>query len=118
MTRNSLEESIRELSTVLRQFATTMKALSGLSGAGANPIAGVAGLIPGGEALGFAMGAMNLLDLFRKGNPEVHLHQEVVINIGEGVISEKVFWDNLVHYHILPGLERGGFIPVRTGGRG
>jgi len=113
-----LDESIRDLSGLLRQFSVMMRALSGLSGSGANPLAGVAGLIPGGQAIGLAMGAMSLVDLFRRSGPEIHLHQEVVINIGEGTISEKAFWDNLVHYHILPGLERNGFIPVRTGGRG
>lgn len=50
--------------------------------------------------------------------PELHMHQEIVINIGEGMISEKAFWDNLVHYYILPGLERKGFIPVKVGGKG
>jgi len=117
MAKNSLEEQIRELSGVLRQLSGMMRALSGLSGAGANPLAGMAGMIPGGQAIGLAMGAMSLFDLFRKAGPELHLHQEIVINIGEGMISEKAFWDNLVHYHILPGLERNGFIPTRVGGK-
>lgn len=118
MAKNSLEENIRELSGVLRQLSWMMRTLSRIAGPGANPLAGVAGVIPGGQAIGLAMDAMSLLDLFRNPGPELHLHQEIVINIGEGMISERAFWDNLVQYHILPGLERSGFIPTRVGGKG
>ncbi len=115
MAKDSLTDQIRELSGVLRQLSATMKALSALSGLGTNPFSS---LVPGGQALSLATGAMSLLDLFRNAGPELHLHQEIVINIGEGQVSEKAFWDNLVHYYILPGLERGGFVPVKVGGRG
>ncbi len=115
MARNSLEDEIREISGVLRQLSATVKALSALTGAGANPLSG---LVPGAQALGVAAGAMGLIELFRSAGPELHLHQEIVINIGEGQVSEKAFWDNLVQYHILPGLERNGFVPVGIKGRG
>ncbi len=49
---------------------------------------------------------------------EIDFHQEIIINIGEGMISEKAFWDNLVHYYILPSLKRGGMIPEPVGGHG
>ncbi|MEO0250407.1 MAG: hypothetical protein ABIN58_12970 [candidate division WOR-3 bacterium] len=115
MTTDSLAEQIRELSGVLRQLSATVKALSAFSGVGTNLLYS---LVPNGQVLSMATGAMNLLELFRNAGPELHFHQEIVINIGEGQVSEKAFWDNLVQYHILPGLERGGFIPVRVGGRG
>ncbi|MGB9590631.1 MAG: hypothetical protein ACP5QG_01735 [candidate division WOR-3 bacterium] len=115
MAENSLQNEIRELAGVIRQLSAATRALSALSGVMPNPFVGV---IPGAQALGIATGAMGLLELFRKAGPELHLHQNVVINIGEGQISEKAFWDNLVQYHLLPGLERSGFIPVRIRGRG
>ena len=80
-------------------------------------------LIPGvGQFLAPIAGAATgrLWDwLFGHGlKQEVNFRQEIVINIGEGMISEKAFWDNLVHYYILPGLRRGGLIPQPVGGAG
>lgn len=115
MDKDSLADQLRELSGALRQLSATARALSALLGVGTNPLSS---LVPGGQAISLATGAMSLLDLFRSAGPELHLHQEIVINIGEGQVSEKAFWDNLVQYHILPGLERGGFVPVKVGGRG
>jgi len=91
-----------------------MRSVAGLLG-GANPVPGLSSLLPGAGTVGMAASVLSLLGGMNA-KPEVHLHQEVVINIGEGQVSERAFWDDLVQYHILPGLTRGGLVAGSKGG--
>ncbi|MEO0180375.1 MAG: hypothetical protein ABIM74_01900 [candidate division WOR-3 bacterium] len=118
MVENSLKDALKDLSGTLKQLSSAMRALSAICGGGTGSVFGMAGVVPGGQAFGLAMSALSLLDLLRKAGPELRFHQEIVINIGEGMISEKAFWDNLVSHYILPGLERNGFIPAKVRGKG
>lgn len=47
---------------------------------------------------------------------QINFHQTIEINIGEGQISERAFWDSLVRYHIIPAMGRAGLVPETTGG--
>ncbi len=49
---------------------------------------------------------------------QINFKQEININIGEGEIAERAFWDDLVQYYILPSIQRGGLAPMPQGGRG
>ena len=94
---------LREAIRLLREVAALLRGL----GFGV-PLSGPLG------TLGAGVGLLELL--FGDKEPKVELHQTIQINIGEGQISERAFWDSLVQYHIIPALGRGGLIPRTSGG--
>jgi len=108
----SLGKGEASMKSLMASVGDSLSEIGRMIGSAFGPLGAPIGSLAGS----FAEGLWDRL--FGPEGPEVHFHQEIVINIGEGMISEKAFWDNLVHYYILPGLERKGFIPVKVGGKG
>ena len=103
-----LAEISRQFREISRMFRTALSLSQGLSGLGL--------AVPG---LSQAAAGLSLLEMLRAGSPvEITLHQQININIGEGQISERAFWDDLVMRHLIPSMERGGMIPEASGGAG
>ena len=92
---------------------TVLRGLNSLLGGQLSPLLSLVG--PWGSALSAGLGLWQAL---RAPTPEVHNHYEININIAEGQISERAFWDELVQYYILPSIQRGGLAPMPQGGRG
>ncbi len=100
-----LERALRDLSRVIR----------GLNAALGGQLAPLASLTPWAGLFSAGLGLYEAISR-QPSQPEIHYH--IQINIAEGQISERAFWDNLVQYYILPSIQRGGLAPMPQGGRG
>ncbi len=102
---NHLAEISKQLQDISRLFRAVMALAPGMM----PPVPGLT------QVSSVANLAQLLLNPKEK---EVVVHQTININIGEGQISERAFWDNLVMRHILPSFERTGLTPAPEGGAG
>ncbi len=103
---------MRELERALRDLSRVIRGVNALLSGNLLSLASLGGW---GSLLSAGLSLYQALSQ-RAELPEVHYH--IQINIAEGQISERAFWDELVQYYILPSIQRGGLVPTPQGGKG